>query len=265
MAHNLVRLQKHFVYSHCKAKIDILQEVPEPLPWCTNCSIHMSVYIMERHKQTTRYNIATEMRLRRRDLELAYRSGEMQFSLYGVDGCVLVEVVPHFKYLGKTLYQSDNNWPVIIQIIRRSQKVWGRLGKILPWEGSDTQKSNMFYWLVVKVVLLFCSELRTMLQVITSKLEGTHIVFLRDITGNRAQRTTNGTWETPASGEVLRAAGMQTEATYIGQRQGRWCNGWLYIRSLICVHGIICSRDGGGGGDPGIDGNYRVITVISLW
>ena len=51
-------------------------------------------------------------------------------------------------------------------------------------------------------------------------VEETHVGFLRKIAGNRAWRTTNGMWEIPVDGDVLRAVGMNTEATYISRSQG---------------------------------------------
>ena len=38
--------------------------------------------------------------------------------------------------------------------------------------------------------------------------------------GKRARRNTDGAWETPVDGEVLRASGMQTVATYFGRSKG---------------------------------------------
>ena len=45
------------------------------------------------------------------DLEMVERYEEMDFSLYGRVGGALVEVVENFKYLGRTLYQMDNDCP----------------------------------------------------------------------------------------------------------------------------------------------------------
>ena len=35
------RLREHFIFLHCKLNVAILQEGPEPLPWCDQCGIYM--------------------------------------------------------------------------------------------------------------------------------------------------------------------------------------------------------------------------------
>ena len=50
-----------------------------------------------------------------------------------------------FKYLGRLLERSENDWPEVIQNIRKAWQVWGRLGKILQREGSDPAISEIFY------------------------------------------------------------------------------------------------------------------------
>ena len=96
-----------------------------------------------------------EICLRSRDIEFAQISGYMEFSLYGREGGALMEEVDQLKYLGQTLYQSDNSCTKILRNIRRERKVWYRLGKILQGEGGYNQISTMFYMEVVQAVLLF--------------------------------------------------------------------------------------------------------------
>ena len=71
------------------------------------------------------------MRLRQRDVELAQRYGDMEFSLFGREGYELVEGVTQFKYLGRPLDQYDNDWPEILRNTSRARKVWGQLGNIM--------------------------------------------------------------------------------------------------------------------------------------
>ena len=73
----------------------------------------------------------------------------MELSLYWIEGGALVEGVAQFKYLAIPLYQSNDNFLGIRQNNRSKWKVWYHLGKILLWEGVDTQAQKMFYQLVV--------------------------------------------------------------------------------------------------------------------
>ena len=91
-------------------------------------------------------------------MELAKRLGEMEFILYGREGDALVEEAEQFKYLGRPLGQTCNDWPVIIWNMRRVKKFWGRPGKMLWREGLDTQALEMFYRVVLQEMLLFGSE-----------------------------------------------------------------------------------------------------------
>ena len=52
-----------------------------------------------KHKQNTRFDRAAEIRLRRRDVELVQRSGDIEFNMYVREGVSLVEGVSQFKYL----------------------------------------------------------------------------------------------------------------------------------------------------------------------
>ena len=69
------------------------------------------------------------------------------------------------------------------------------------------------------MVMLFGSKPWAVLEMMTSTVEVNHISFLKQIMGDMAQRNIEGTWVTPASGEVLREYGDQTAATYIRRRQ----------------------------------------------
>ena len=77
----------------------------------------------------------------------------------------------------------------------------------------------MFYWVVIQVVLLFVSESWSMAEVTTRTMDVTHISFLRQITVNRAQINTDGTWDTQEAVKLLRSSVIQTLTTYINHRQ----------------------------------------------
>ena len=108
----------------------------------------------------------------------------------------MVEGVENFKYLGQTLDQTDDDWPAVRQKIMRARLIWGRLGKIMRREGAEPRVLKMFDRAVAQAVLLFGSETWLLSAAIERKVYVTHTYFLQHITGTRAQRIADGTWET---------------------------------------------------------------------
>ena len=56
-------------------------------------------------------------------------------------------------------------------------------------------------------------------EAMSRKLEGVHVGFLRQITGQRAVQQEDGTWRQVASEKVLEKSGTQYLGTYIDRRQ----------------------------------------------
>ena len=71
-------------------------------------------------------------------------------------------------------------------LVRRAE--YGRIRKLLRREGADPQVSEMFYQTVVQAVLLFGVETWFLLAAIYRKLEGVHVGFLRQMTGQKAKQ-----------------------------------------------------------------------------
>ena len=65
-------------------------------------------------------------------------------------------------------------------------------------------------------------------------VESNHVGFLLQIMGNRERRKSDGSRETPAAEEVLRAVGMQSGATYIGRRQAKVAQ-WVAPQPILEV------------------------------
>ena len=74
-------------------------------------------------------------------------------SVYGTP----LTAVPLFKYLGRTMSSSNNNWTVVKHNLWRAQDKWGQLANILGREGDYRRTVGMFYVAVVQAVLLFGS------------------------------------------------------------------------------------------------------------
>ena len=91
------------MYQHWKDQVAILQEVISPLPQCPIWGMHMHMARFSRHHRTYRCSRVIEMRLRRFDVEISQRSGEMKFKLNDREYDPLIEGLTQFKYLGVIL------------------------------------------------------------------------------------------------------------------------------------------------------------------
>ena len=60
-----------------------------------------------------------------------------------------------FRYLGRPLDQTYDDWLSVWRNIMRASLVWGRLGTLLRWEGSEPRVSEIFYREVVQAILLY--------------------------------------------------------------------------------------------------------------
>ena len=56
----------------------------------------------------------------------------------GEDEAECIERVENFKYLGRMLDQSENDWPEVCRNVGKAIRVWSRLGKMLRREGAES-------------------------------------------------------------------------------------------------------------------------------
>ena len=60
-----------------------------------------------------------------------------------------------FKFLGRILPASENDWPMVIYKLRKAQNMWTRLLRVLRQEIADTRMSRKIHMAVIQEVLLF--------------------------------------------------------------------------------------------------------------
>ena len=93
----------------------------------------------------------SERRLKRLWEEEAWLITAVDFEAYGRP----LEMVTAFKYLGRIITASDDNWPAVVEKFQKARKQWSRLSRIIGWEGVDPWTSGNFYKSVVQETLLF--------------------------------------------------------------------------------------------------------------
>ena len=80
-------------------------------------------------------------------------NSERAFEAYGK----LIESVTEFKYLGRILTATDNDWPAVVGNLGKARRSWECLSRVLGREGTDPKVSRAFYIAVTQAVLIFGS------------------------------------------------------------------------------------------------------------
>ena len=119
------------------SRIEVVQEGKEPLNHCDLCGIRIAEGRLIKHQRMRRCNRNMHMWWRRRDVVIVSRCADASFSLTGEDEVECIEGVDTFKYQGRMLDRSDDDWPELIQNVRKARRVWRRIGKLLRREGED--------------------------------------------------------------------------------------------------------------------------------
>ena len=101
--------------------------------------------------------------------------------------------VSSFRYLGKTLSSTDNDWPAVGWNLWRAQEKWGQLTKILGREGADKRMTGWFYVAVEQAVLLFEFETWFLTPWFEKSLTGFHHRLPRRMAGMGPKNQPYGT------------------------------------------------------------------------
>ena len=72
------------------------------------------------------------------------------------------------------------------------------------------------------------------------KMEGVHMGFLRQVTGQMSKRQRDGTWRHRTAVSVIKEAGTHTPGTYIDKRQATVVE-WVALRPIL----EVCDRKAG--------------------
>ena len=106
--------------------------------------------------------------------------------------------------------------------------------------------SRMFYRVVVQAVLLLRTETWVLLEVMYRKLEGVHVGFLKQITGQSIVRKRDGTWRCVEVEKFLKKEVTQSIGAYIDKRQAAVVE-WVHLRPILEVCDKETDLQGGGG------------------
>ena len=113
---------------------------------------------------------------------------------------------------------TDDDWPAVAGNIKKAQRSWGRLAKVLVREGADPKVSRTFYIAVTQAVLIFRAET----GVLTKKMEKALDTFqgrvARKLAGRQPRRGRDGKWYYPSLAGAMKEVGIVRIWTSILQR-----------------------------------------------
>jgi hypothetical protein len=131
-ASSWTNLCRHFTYWHPHDVIVILEE--GRLPQCKLCGMHVPMPALaggHRNSAFCREGVAcNRQRLAAEEAALAHGVSFM------VEGAPL-EQVSAFKYLGRPLSSTDDDWPAIYSNLSKVHQCWAMVSWVLTREGAD--------------------------------------------------------------------------------------------------------------------------------
>ena len=140
---------------------------------------------------------------------------ERAFHAYGEQ----MRAVTEFRYLGKVLTNTEDDWPALAGNIRKARVSWGRLVRVLGREGADPKVSRSFYTAVTQQVLLFGAESWVVTKKMESALDACQGRVARRLTGRQPRRGRDGEWFYPSQAGDLKVAGVVRARTSVLRRQ----------------------------------------------
>ena len=118
-----------------------------------------------------------------------------------------MRAVTEFQYLGTVMTNTDDDWPAVAGNLRKARVTWGRLARILGWEGADPKVSHKFYIAVTQQVLLFGAETWVLTQRMEAALDAFQGRVSRRLTGRMPRRGRDGKWLYPPVAGATKEAG----------------------------------------------------------
>ena len=187
-------MRVHFVHRHVHDTVVILEEGNLSLPRCPRCDLQVSRKSLNgRHLETSQCRTGTERKRRRLAEAELETTSEKAFHAYGTK----MRAVTEFKYLGRFLTNTDDDWPAVAGNIRKARASWGRLARILGREGADLEVTHSFYTDVTQQVLLFGAESWVLTKRMESALDAFQGRVERRLTGRLPRRGRDGKWFYP--------------------------------------------------------------------
>ena len=121
MSETRAAMRVHFVHRHIYNTVEILEEGNLPLPRCPRCNLQVSRRALNgRHLGTNQCRTGAERKIRRLAAAEGEAATERAFNAYGRR----LNLVKEFRYLGRVLTATDNDWPVVARNLQKARAKW---------------------------------------------------------------------------------------------------------------------------------------------
>ena len=114
-----------------------------------------------------------------------------------------LEEKTEFPYLGRTVMYNNNDWEALYINLRKAQRRWGMVAKVLGKTGVLIKVQEMMYKAVVYVVLLYGSKILVVTDAMMMVLEGFHHRIARKVAGMTVRKGGDREWEWASVDAVL--------------------------------------------------------------
>ena len=142
-------MYRHFCNMHPNATINIIQDGPlQRCPKCLGFARNLTS-----HQLTQRCKLGEARRIAEKQ---TYNMEKDNFTME-INGKP-IETVKEFLYLGRWIFDSDDDTETINRQIKKTTYRWIRLSKILKRRDANPKIMGSFYQAIIQAVLLYGSE-----------------------------------------------------------------------------------------------------------
>ena len=197
------------------------------------------ITINGRHLGTAQCKKGAERKRRRLAETETMENLERAFHAYGKP----MEAVSEFRYLGRLLMATEDDWPAVTGNIRKAWVSWGRLARVLGREEADPKVSRSFYNAATQQVLLFGAETWFLTRKMESALDAIQGRVERRLPGRQPLRDRDGGWFYLSLAGAMKEAGMVRIRTSILRRQNTVAQ-FIATRPILGLCEVAARRPG---------------------
>ena len=194
----------------------ILEEGKLPHPWCPLCDMLVPWSYLSGHQNITAHcKKGAEGKQRQMAAEEEKAVTSRAFNAYWFP----LGIVTYFRYLGRVILTSDDDWLEVIRNLGKAREVWKRMVRILSGVGARPHVYRFFFKDVVQSVLLFGAETWVMNPCMGWALRGFQDQVERRLMGNLLWKRGDGKWDHTSADAAREEVGLETMETYIWKKQ----------------------------------------------